>query len=261
MPERLPIIAAMAGLLSRHGAALALGLAPLILLHAGVMTAEAVAIAKMDRFLPVETMQQATGWSVVLSGIATWGRLCLVGAAAWLVLRRVDGGTPPFLRFMLFWGAVALAFALANGGLELWRNALRFRDWQDGGETMRGLWLAGIYGQVVLFWVACRLWSGAGVFARAKTSGPLAAWRGSTFLLSLWICLLAILLKLTVETVLVTAASYLPVIAPFWFVPNELSETRYFVGQATRIAVESAGLALYAAFWAAVDQRLRAGVD
>ena len=259
MPERLPIVAAMADLLARHGPALMLVLAPLMLLHAGLMAADAVAVAKMDRFLPVETMQQATGWSVILSAVAAWGRLCLIGAGVWLVLRRIDGetGAPAFRRFMLFWCAVALAFALANGGLELWRNGLRFRDWQDGGETMRALWLAGIYGQIALFWLACRLWAGAAAFARGEAAGPLGAWSRSSFALSLWICLLALLLKLAVETVLVTATSYLPVIAPFWFVPNELSESRYFVGQGTRIAVESAALVLYAAFWAAVDRSLR----
>ena len=61
-----------------------------------------------------------------------------------------------------------------------------------------------------------------------------------------------------IENVLVTMLSYVPLIAPFWFVPDELSESRYFVGQGVRVAAESIGILLYVAFWIALDRRLTA---
>ena len=63
--------------------------------------------------------------------------------------------------------------------------------------------------------------------------------------------LLLLILKLIVESAFVTVVSYLPFVAPFWFIPDELSRVRYFVGQGTRIVAESLGVLFYIAFFIA----------
>lgn len=256
MPSHTRVIGGMADVLTQHGRRLFWRLLPLMLVYAGILIAEGVAIAKMDWWLPIETMQVATRTSVMITGVATWLRLCVVGIAAY---RAFTIGTPADAepvtpRFLVFWCGVALVFAAALTGLDLWRNDLRFREWESGGETMRSLWLAGIYAQLVIFYVAARLWFGASAISRRTPGGLGAAWRATTMWQSAWFFLVLVVLKMLIETQLVTVASYIPVIAPFWFIPNELEESRYFVGQATRFAVESTGLLLYAAFWLAVDR-------
>ena len=209
----------------------------------------------MDWWIAVDTMEVATRASLIISAVATWLRLCVIGAAVWrvLVLLAEDAAVPAVGRFFLFWATVSLALAVALLAVDLWLNALRFTEGEIGGERVRTLWLASIYAQVFAFFLAARLLFGAAAFGRGSSLG--AAWGVTGFWRSLWLFTVLLLFKLVIENALVTLLSYIPIIAPFWFIPDELSESRFFVGQGTHIAAETLGVLVYVAFLVAVDRQ------
>lgn len=229
---------------------------PCILLYAGLLVLENFAIARMDRWLPVDTMQTATNYSAMISSVSLWLRLCVVGMAVHRLLAPESDAEPALSgsRFLGFWCGVSLMLAASLLAVDLWRGGLQFRDPPLADDTLRWFWLASVYGQVILYYVGARVLFGApGVGRGTGTS----AWTATTTLRSLGLFLILLILNLTIGTVLVTVVSYIPVIAPFWFIPNELSEIRYFVGQGTRIFAESLGVPLYAVVWLALDRQTR----
>lgn len=225
---------------------------PFMALYAFFLVAEVVTIARMDLLFDVQTLETASRLSVAISGAALLLRLCVVGAALRHVMSRPgDAGTPPVsTRFIVFWCATAVVLATAIGGIEFWMNEMRLIPWESV-ETMRALWLAGVYAQVILFYLAVRLLIGAVASARIGPRGIVDTWSATALTRSLGLAFALLVLKLFIEGTAVTVASYLPVIAPFWVIPDELSESRYFVAVGTRFAVESLGLVLYVAFFLA----------
>ena len=229
-------------------------LLPFLLVYAALLVGERFVIAKMDWFIAVDTMEVATRGSVMISSVATWGRLCVIGTAVWraMAILNAAGDTPAFGRFIGLWLVVSLLFAAALLGIDLWLNALRFQEGEIGGESVRTMWLASIYAQLFALYLAAGCLFGAGVYGRGGTLG--AAWRAAWFWRGVGLFLVLVGVKLTVEHVLVTMISYVPVVAPFWFIPNELAESRFFVGQGARITAETLGVLLYVAFFVAVDR-------
>jgi hypothetical protein len=231
---------------------------PFLLAYAALLMLERAAIAKMDWWMEVDTMTVATRTSLFVSALATWLRLCVIGAAVWraLGLFAADGAVPVSRRFLVLWGVVSALLAAAVLVADLWLNSLRFAEGEIGGEAVRTMWLGVIYAQLIAFWLAARLYFGAGVFGRGGTLG--AAWGAVGFWRSIALFVVLVGLKLAIETVLVSLISYLPVVAPFWFIPNELAESRFFVGQGAQIAAESLGVMAYVAFFVAVDRDVAA---
>lgn len=231
-------------------------LLPFLLVYAALLIAERFVIAKMDWFIAVDTMEVATYGSVIISSIATWLRLCVIGAAILrtLAILRDEEDTPVSGRFLVLWAVVAMLLAAVLLGVDLWLNSLRFREGEIGGAAVRGMWLGSIYVQLLAFYLAVRWFFGAGAFGRGASLG--AAWGATGFWRGVWLFVVLVGLKLGVENVLVTMISYVPVVAPFWFVPNELSESRFFIGQGARITAESLGVLLYVAFFVAVDREV-----
>ncbi len=261
MPNIPGALAGALTLLSANLPRLFWRLLPFLLVYAALLVAERFVIAKMDWFIAVDTMEVATNGSVIISAVATWARLCVIGVAVWraLALLREDGDAPgdeALLsgRFLGLWAVIALLLAAALLGVDLWLNSLRFQEGEIGGETVRGMWLASIYVQLLALYLAARWFFGAGAYGRG---GPLGgAWVATGIWRSLWLFVVLVGLKLVIENVFVTMISYVPVLAPFWFIPNELSESRFFVGQGARITAETLGVLLYVAFFVAVDREV-----
>ena len=250
------IVTGMASAFSEDWRRILLRSLPYTLIYAGLLVLENAAIARMDRWLPVDTMATATSYSAMISSVSLWLRLCVIGMAVHRLLDLDEDETAPLsgVRFLNFWCGVSLILAAALLTVDLWRGGLQFRDPPLAENALRWSWLASVYVQVVLYYLGARLLFGAAGVGRA-TAAWTSAWGATTTLRSLGFFLLLLILNLTIEKVLVTVISYVPVIAPFWFIPNELSEMRYFVSQGTRIAAESLGVPLYAAFWLALDRR------
>lgn len=231
-------------------------LLPFIAVFAGLQVLEAVAIARMDLWLRVETMETATRYSPVISAVALWLRLCVTGAGIYRIFNAwPDGKTAPAaLKFLGFWCAISLALALSLLAIDLWRIELQFSERPTTGEMVRGLWLVSVYGQIILFYLAARLLLGAPRVGRGAPHMWSGAWRATTALQSIGFVLALLVLKLIIDNVFVTVLSYVPFISPFWFIPDELAPYRYLVAQGTRIAAESFGIVFYAAFWIAADR-------
>ena len=83
----------------------------------------------------------------------------------------------------------------------------------------------------------------ASVPVDGRRQGLFAVWNATSLARSTQLFFLLIVLKMVVETVFVNVLSYMPFVTPFWFVPDELSRLRFFVGQGTRIVAESIGVA------------------
>ncbi len=256
MSAQTGIVTGMASALSGDWRRIALRSLPYILIYAGLLVLENAAIARMDRWLPVDTMATATSYSAMISSASLWLQLSVIGMAVRRLLAFDEDRTASLSgqRFLIFWCVVSLILAAALLTVDLWRGGLQFRDPPLGGDALRWSWLASVYVQVVFYYLGARLLFGAADVGRGTATWT-SAWSATTTLQSLGFFLLLLILNLTVENVLVTVISYVPVIAPFWFIPNELSEMRYFVSQGTRIAAESLGVPLYAAFWLALDRR------
>lgn len=144
--------------------------------------------------------------------------------------------------------------------IDLSQHNLQYGGASYSGETVRSILLALVYIKILLVYPGVCLLFGA---LKADEGGKrgkrlLTTWRAVSLVESAKLFCLLLLLKLAVEGVVVTAISYLPFVAPFWFIPDELSRLRYFVGQGTRIVAESVGFLIYIAFFVvAVRPRLR----
>ncbi len=258
MSARNGIVTGLAAALSEDWRRILLRTLPYAILYAGLLVLENIAIARMDRWLPIDTMETATGYSALISSVSLWLRLCVIGMAVRQLLPSDADADREFStrRFLRFWCGVCLVLAALLMTVDLWRGGLQFRDPPLADDALRWSWLASVYVQVILYYLGARILFGAPGVGRNDASWT-SAWAATTTLQSLGLFLLLLILNLTIENVLVTMISYIPVIAPFWFIPNELSELRYFVSQGTRIAAESLGVPLYAAFWLALDRQSR----
>ncbi len=134
--------------------------------------------------------------------------------------------------------------------IDLWQHNLQYGGANYSGETVRSMLLALVYAKIALVYPGVRLL--LGVARMPKGTGFQSAWGMTALFESFGLYALLLVLKLAIETVLVTAISYLPFVAPFWFIPDELSRVRYFVGQGSRIAAESIGMLFFIAFFVAL---------
>lgn len=223
-----------------------------------ILVVETVAIAKIDLWLPVESFRAAARDSLYVSAVGLWLRLCVIGAAVSFVLK--SQGRDPGAGFLRFWCIVSLGLALSLLLVDIWTHRLQFGDTATGGESQRWLWLATLYARVVLYYVAVRLLLSATCAAKGSGNRLVAAWTATTTLQSLAWFLALLAIKLFVDRVIVDMVSFVPVVAPFWFIPNELSPMRYFVGHGIEIFVQSCGVFFYVAFWIAADRRICAPV-
>lgn len=238
---------------------LILSLSPIVVAYAALLVLEGVAISWIDRWLPVSSFESATWAALFVTAGLTWCRLCLIGGGIWLVLHRNEVRRS-FTDFAVIWIMASMFVAGAILAIDLTQHNLQYGGASYSGETVRSILLTLVYIKILLVYPGVRLLFGA---LKADEGGKggrrfLTTWRAVSLVESLKLFCLLLLLKLTVESVVVTAISYLPFVAPFWFIPGELSRLRYFVGQGTRIVSETVGLLIYVAFFVvAVRPRLQ----
>jgi len=229
---------------------------PFSIAYAGLLLVENISVAKIDLWLPIDSYETATEYSLYVSTAALWLRLCVVGSGVFYALRVFGHDERGPLRgsFLRFWCVVSLAFALSLLVIDLWSHEIHFVSESSSDESVRWLWLATLYARIALFYIATRFLLGASKVGRNAPIGWMAAWTATTTLQSVGFFLTLLVIKLVVDDVFVTLLSFVPVISPFWFVPNELSPMRYFVGQGVQILAQSCGVFLYVAFWIAADR-------
>jgi hypothetical protein len=227
-------------------------LAPVVVAYAAVLALEGVAISWIDRWLPVSTFEGATWFALFVTAAATWLRLCLIGLGVYMIVQR-EAKTPlAGWSFFTVWTVGSAAVVLAMLVPDLGQHRLQYGGGSYSGETVRSILLLFIYAKLLLVYPGVRLLLGAvGHGGSPGIPKLLAAWNATSLMQSMWLFSLLIVLKLTIENVFVSLLSYIPFVAPFWFVPDELSRMRYFVGQGTRIAAESIGVLFYVAFFVA----------
>ncbi len=252
-------LAGMLEILSNNWKLLLWLLLPFIILDALILILEAVAISKMDSWLTVETSKVAERNSVRISSVIEWLRLSLIGIATFRVINSqvLPEATRVGPSFLFFWIAIAFLFSLSVLVIDEWHVQLRFQSGTLSGESLRGIWLVSIYFQILLFYVSTRFWFGLLMASRTEGISILNVWRVTSIWQSLSFFIQLFLLKLIVDNVLIKVLSFFPLIAPFWFVPNELDEYRYFVGQGTRILNDALSLYFYISFLLAIDQLMR----
>lgn len=220
-----------------------------------ILLAENVAIARINRWLPVDSFEAAAKYSLNVSAAALWLRLWLIGGAVYLVLK--GHGRPLRPGFLRFWGTVGLGLALALLAVDLWLHQIQFGEIASDAITQRWLWLATLYVRIICYYIAVRMVLGAFCLgAEERRASFTAAWTAITTLQSLIWFLSLLAVKLFVDGVIVDFVSYAPVISPFWFIPDELSPTRYFVSHGIDIVTQSCGVFLYVAFWIVADRVL-----
>ena len=209
-----------------------------------------IAISWIDKWLPITTFESATWAALFVTASLLWCRLCLVGVGVWLLLRGNKSRAPNFANMAFVWATASAIVAGAILVVDLWQHNLQHWGANFSGESVRSMLLALVYAKIALVYPGVRLLFGAA--RMPKRAGFRSAWGMTVFFESIGLYVLLLLLKLTIETVLVTAISYLPFVAPFWFIPDELSRLRYFVGQGSRIAAESIGMLFFVALFIAV---------
>jgi hypothetical protein len=244
--------------LTQNWRRLACVILPFSIAFGAVLVVENVAIAKIDRWLPVESFQTAARYSVYVSAAALWLRLCVVGVGvsfAFKALHR-NGGAGPAAGFPRFWFIVCLGLALSLMAIDLWAYSIQFGDASTSETTARWSWLATLYARIAVYYLAVRLLLGASCARRVGTNRAAAAWNATTTLQSFGWFLALLVLKLVVDGVIVDLVSFAPVVSPFWFVSDEISPVRYFFGHGIKIFAESCGVFLYVAFWIAADHRI-----
>lgn len=225
-------------------------LSPLVVIYAALLTVEGIAISWIDKWLPITTFESATWAALFVTASLLWCRLCLVGIGVWLLLRGNKARGPRFANMAFLWATASAIVAGAILAVDLWQHSLQYGGGSFSGETVRSMLLALVYAKIALVYPGVRLLFG--VARMSKSTGFRSAWAMTAFIECIGLYVLLLLLKLAVETVLVTAISYLPFVAPFWFIPDELSRLRYFVGQGSRIAAESIGMLFFVAFFVAL---------
>lgn len=234
----------------RHMALILIGLC---VLSGGLIILEQVSITYMDLWIPLTSMEEAEWYSIVISQTAEFSRIILVGIAVYLIAKAVvlPASGLSAARFLGFWSLVALFLALALLGLDTVGYNLQFGGVSMDGETFRTYFLLLIYAKVVVYYIALRLFLGAGKFAGVQGAGLRSSWKATSTLQSLVLFAVFLVIKLSIDGVLIPVVSYLPFVSPFWFIPDEMAPHRYLVGQGTRIVSEALALALYALAWLA----------
>ncbi|MBU2533681.1 MAG: hypothetical protein KKB37_13140 [Alphaproteobacteria bacterium] len=234
-------------------------LSPIVLAYAALLALEGVAISWIDRWLPVTSFESATWAALFVTAGLLWCRLCLIGIGVWLVLSGTGLPRPDGFRFAMIWAAASMLVGVALLAIDLFQHMLQYGGGNFSGEGVRSIILSLVYAKILMVYPGVRLLFGA--MQANNNDGWLGSWRATAFLDSIKLFLLLLVLQLIVDSVFVTAVSYLPFVAPFWFIPDELSRMRYFVGQGTRIAAESLGVLAYVAFFIVVVRaRLRGGM-
>lgn len=220
-----------------------------------ILLAESVAIARIDRWLPIDSFEAAAKYSLYVSAVALWLRLCLVGGAVYVALKGYGRRLRP--GFLWFWATVSAGLALALLAVDLWAHLIQFGATTSDGVTQRWLWLTTLYVRIICYYIAVRLLLGAFCLAAGDHRWSLkAAWTSTTTLQSLMWFLVLVAVKLFIDGVIVNFVSYAPVISPLWFIPDELSPMRYFVSHGIDIVTQSCGVFLYVAFWIVADRWL-----
>ncbi len=236
----------------RHWLTLFLLLLPVIITYALLLALEGVAISSIDQWLPVSSFESATRASLFVTASLTFCRLGLIGIGVWVVLNRWQPTSRPAAHFALLW---ALASALVTGAvlaIDLWQHKLQYGGGNYTGEIVRSILLLTIYAKLLLCYPGVRLL--CSTVRSVGTRNWSTIWSTVPIVESIALYCCVLMLKLTIESVFVTAMSYLPFVAPFWFIPDELSRTRYFVGQGTRIVAECVGVLFYVAFFVAISR-------
>lgn len=238
---------------------IALSVLPFAAAFGAILTAETVAIAKIDLWLAVDSFQAAARNSLYVSAVGLWLRLSVIGAATYFALK--TQGRDPGAGYLGYWCVVSLGLALVLLLVDIWTYRLQFGDTATA-DTQRWLWLATLYARVVAYYLAVRMLLGASRVAADRGNRFVKAWTATTALQSLGWFLILLTIKLFVDGVIVDLISFAPMISPFWFIPDELSPTRYFVGHGIEIVAQSCGVFLYVAFWLVADRRIcAAGPD
>jgi hypothetical protein len=231
---------------------------PFAVAFGAVVRGESVLVAKSGIWLPGDCFQVGEGYTSEVSAVGLWLRLCVIGAGAFFSLKSL--GRSPGDQFLLFWILVCLGLALSLMAVDFWSYQLQFVGSGGSSESTRWSWLATLYVRVALYYIATRLLLGASCVGRNRGSRLAAAWTATTTMQSMVWFLALLIIKLFVDGVLVNLISFAPVIAPFWFIPDELSPMRYFAGYGIDILAQSCGVFFYIAFWIAADRRFRAPV-
>lgn len=148
-----------------------------------------------------------------------------------------------------YWIGCAVVLGVALLGLDTIGYLLQFGTIPMDGEAFRTAFLLLIYAKILAYYIGLRWLFGAGRFASAERKGLSAAWRVTTLGRSVLIVTGYLALWLAVEGVIIPILSYAPVIAPFWFIPDETAPYRFLVGQGTRILAEALAMMLYVLVW------------
>ncbi len=221
----------------------------IVIAYSAFLALEGFAITRIDRWLPVSSFVSATWYALFVTAVLTWLRLCLIGLGVrLLMISDCSTSRNGLVPFAILWGMGSAIVAGAILSADLLQHRLQYGAESYSDETVRVYLLLFVYMKILLVYLGVRWLLVAAM--PLPPSGGAKGWTSIPFAESIKLYIFLLLLKLTVENVLVAALSYLPFVAPFWFIPDELSRLRYFVGQGTRIAAESIGAVFYIIFFA-----------
>jgi hypothetical protein len=161
---------------------IALGLLVLAALHAGFTILEQVSIIRMDAWIPLQSMEEAEWYTLIISAAAQAIRIALVGGAVWIIARplaRAASTRVSAIRFFGFWLAVSMAIGVATLALDGVGYWLQFSGMAMDGTTFRWSFLGLIYAKLLASAVLVSLLFGAGAFAAAPTVSRPAAGLGA----------------------------------------------------------------------------------
>ena len=242
-PHAMPLAA-----LAPHLLPISIGLLLLASLHTALSVLEQISVIYMDAWIPLQSMEEAEWYTLVIGATAQAIRIGLVGVAVLVIARplaRTASAKFSAARFMGFWVVISVsigAVTLALDGVGYW---LQFSGMSMDGATFRSAFLGLIYAKLIASFVLVSVLFGAGAFATAST-GRLAATGVPARIVGFFLFLLV---WLSIDGVLVPLVSYLPFVSPFWFIPNEDEPSRFLVGQGSRLAGEAVAFVLYALLW------------
>ena len=221
---------------------------PFSVAYAGLLLIETIAVSRIDTWLSVDSFESATRYALIVSALALFGRLCIIGFGFVYASKALGNDGHAALRpaFAGVWCVVCFALASALLLVELWSHTLHFGNQAWSETAIRWFFLAMLYLRMAFYYVAIRILAGA---ICAGSGGLIAAWSALTTRQSIGLFVTLLLLKLFVDDLLVSLLSFLPFVSPFWFVPDELSPMRHMVGQGIQIVAQSCGVFLYVAFW------------
>ncbi|MGE3739728.1 MAG: hypothetical protein AB7I59_09525 [Geminicoccaceae bacterium] len=242
-PHAMPLVA-----LAPHVVRISVGLFVLAALHTALSVLEQISIVYMDAWIPLQSMEEAEWYTLVIGASAQAARIALVGIAIVAITRPLGKAASARFstaRFIGFWLAVSLlifAATLALDGVGYW---LQFSGVAMEGTTFRWAFLGIIYAKLTTYFVLVTILFRAGAFATVAagpipTTGLQAGIAGFFLFLLVW---------LSIDGVLIPLVSYLPVVSPFWFIPNQDEPSRFLVGQGSRLAAEAVAFVLYALLW------------